>query len=260
MNRRLTTTSDPARSLALLWGAQGKTGRSGLSVRSIVAAAMKLADAEGFAAVSMSSIAACLKAGTMSLYTHVPSKADLTDLMIDTANGELYEDATTPFQQKGGWRGSLEFIAKRNWELYQRHPWLLQAVAARPVLGPNTTLKYEAELRPLDNLGLTDAEMDLVLSLVLTHVEATARLQASLRQSQADSGMSDMEWWVSNEPALHRMMDAKRFPTASRVGESVGQEYQSAANPAQTLAFGLSRILDGVEMFIAKRKRPAKRK
>jgi hypothetical protein len=48
--------------------------------------------------------------------------------------------------------------------LFQRHPWLLDAVGPRPVLGPNESLKYEAELRPLDGLGLTEVEMDGVLT------------------------------------------------------------------------------------------------
>jgi AcrR family transcriptional regulator len=82
--------SDPARSLALLWGSHSRPGRSGLTLRGIVTAAIQLADAQGIDAVSMRHVADALEVGTMSLYTHVPGKAELVELMVDTVYGQLY--------------------------------------------------------------------------------------------------------------------------------------------------------------------------
>lgn len=245
--------ADPARSLALLWGSHAKQGRSGLTVRAIVAAAIELADAECLDAVSMRNVAERLKVGAMSLYTHVPGKAELTDLMMDTVYSQLYADVNDPASQPGGWREALKFIAARNWSLYQQHPWMLQIIRARPLLGPNASLKYEAELRPLDRLGLTDVEMDAALTLVLTHVEGTARGQAHLEQTQHDTGMSEAEWWVVNAPLLAKVMDATRFPIAARVGTAAGQAYQGASSPTHAFSFGLERILDGIALLIAQR-------
>jgi AcrR family transcriptional regulator len=250
---RKNDEANAARILALLWGPQSKPGRSGLTVRAIVAAAVELADAEGLEALSMRQVADRLDVGAMSLYTYVPGKVELTYLMIDTVYGELYADVEEPSQQPGGWRGALEFIAARNWRLYQRHPWLLRLVGTRPVLGPNTSRKYEAELRPLDNLGLSDVEMDSVLALLLTHVEGTARAQANLDQTQRDSGMTDAEWWVVNAPLLAGVLDARLFPVSSRVGQTAGQTHQAAASPAHAFTFGLERILDGVALLVARR-------
>lgn len=255
MPRPPSEPSNPATSLALLWGSHSREGRSGLSVRAIVTAATEIADEGRFAKVSMAAVAKRLGVGTMSLYTHVPGKSDLASLMIDTAHGELYADASEPLNQPGGWRGALEFIARRNWELLQKHPWLLELSDGRPVLGPHTTLKYEAELRPLDDLGLTEIEMDAVLTLVLAHVGSAARAEIGRKETQAASGMNDEEWWVSNEPFLANVMDASRFPTASRVGQAAGEAHQGATNPQHALAFGLSRILDGVEALLASRKK-----
>jgi hypothetical protein len=98
--------------------------------------------------------------------------------------------------------------------------------------------------------------MDSVLALILTHVEGTARLRANLAQTQQDTGMTDAEWWVSNAPLLDKVMDAARFPVASRVGQSAGEQYQAASDPAHALTFGLARILDGVADLIANRERP----
>ncbi len=210
MNHKNPSPADPARSLALLWGSQTEAGRSGLTLKGIVAAAIDIADTDGVDALSMRNVAERLGVGTMSLYTHVPGKADLIDLMFDTAYGELYESVEGPLQQPGGWRGALQFIAKQNWDLYHRHPWMLQAATGRSVLGPHAAIKYEAELRPLDKLGLSDVEMD-----------------------------------------LDKLIDPARFPVATRVGTSAGQEYQSASSPEFAFTFGLERILAGIAELIA---------
>jgi AcrR family transcriptional regulator len=254
MAEKKISTGDPARSLALLWGPHGKPGRSGLTIAAIVAAALEIADAGGLGALSMRQVAERLQVGTMSLYTHIPGKGELTDLMVDTTYGELYTDVDEPSRQPGDWRGGVKFIAARNWELFQRHPWMLQVADARPVLGPNASLKYEAELRPLDGIGLTDLEMDSVLTLVLNHVAGSARLQVTLRETKRETGMTDAEWWVKTAPVLEAVMDGSRFPVASRVGEAAGMAHQAVINPTHAYQFGLERILDGIEALISQRR------
>jgi AcrR family transcriptional regulator len=251
--RRRESPPDPARSLGLLWRTQTRTGRGPLSVDTVVAAATEVADAEGLDAVSMRRLAEQLQVGTMSIYTHVPGKADLVDLMVDAALGELYDDMDEPSRAAGGWRGALTLVARSNWDLYQRHPWLLDVDGARPVLGPHSTSKYEAELRPLDGLGLSDVEMDSVLTLVLTHVQATARALVGVTRTTEESGMTDLEWWSATGPLLAALIDASRFPVASRVGQSAGQAFDAASDPVHALEFGLECILDGVAALVARR-------
>jgi hypothetical protein len=177
----------------------------------------------------------------------------LIELMIDSVCGRVYADQTEPAGQPGGWRGALTFIARRNWDLFLRHPWLLHVLDGRPVLGPNVNRKYEAELRPLDGIGLGDIEMDSVLTLVLMHVEGMARWQVALLEVRQQSGQSDVQWWANLEPALAAMMDPAGFPLGSRVGRGAGEFHQSAGDPRHSLDFGLERILDGIAMLIDKR-------
>ncbi len=243
--------ADQGRTLALLWGPQDRPGRSGLTVRRIVDAAIELADARGLDAVSMRAIADRLGVGTMSLYTHLPGKPALIELMIDRVSGDVYADLDEPSAQRGDWRDALRFIARRNWDLFLGHPWLLHVVGGRPVLGPNINRKYEAELRPLDGIGLTDLEMDSVLTLVLVHVEGLARWQVALQSAREESGQTDYEWWTNLEPALAAVMDPAGFRVAGRVGVAVGEFHQSAGEPAHELDFGIERILDGVGDLIA---------
>lgn len=253
VSAKKTIPSDPARRLALLWGSQTVPGRSGLTLKAIITAAIELADQEGAEALSMRRVAERLGAGAMSLYTHVPSKSELIDLMFDTAYGELYASVETPSQQPGDWRDALRFIAQQNWDLYRRHPWLLDIPTGRPALGPHASRKYEAELRPLDNIGLTDLEMDAALTLVLTHVEGTARAQAVLERTQRETGLTDAEWWVTQAPALEKVVDESLFPVASRVGLAAGEAYQAASSPTHLFTFGLERILAGIAELIARK-------
>jgi AcrR family transcriptional regulator len=249
---RKAAAPDPARSLALLWGSHTKPGRSGLTVRAIVDAAIALADSSGLEALSMRTVAERLKVGTMSLYTHVPGKGELTDLMFDQAYGDLYA-SSEPADQQGGWRGALEFIARRNWDVLTAHPWIHEVPTMRTALGPNITRKYEIELRPLDGLGLTDVEMDSALSLVLTHVQGTARAGAEQLRTQRESGLSDEEWWRQISPTLTTVMTGSHFPLAGRVGTAVGEHFKSALDPAHALTFGLTMILDGLGGLIGSR-------
>lgn len=251
VSKKKGSGQDPVRRMALLWGSQTEAGRSGLTVKAIVTAAMEIADAEGMDALSMRKIADRLDVGTMSLYTYVPGKSELIDLMLDTAYSELYQSVEEPSQQPGDWRDALRFIAQRNWELYRRHHWIHQVTTGRPTLGPHEAMKYEAELRPLDGLGLNDLEIDAALTLILTHVEGCTRAQALHQRIQDDSGLTDAEWWVAHAPLLDKVVDPDLFPVATRVGTAAGEEYQATSNPEHLFTFGLERILAGISELIS---------
>lgn len=251
MATKKTSATDSLRKLALLWGSQTEAGRSGLTVKAIVETAMEIADSDGLGAISMRLIAERLKVGTMSLYTHISSKEDVLDLMFDAVYAKLYDSIDEPSQQARDWRDAMRFVARRNWELYLAHPWILQLQIGRPVVGPNISIKYETELRPLDNVGLDDIEMDNTLTLILTHVDGCARAYINLNQARTESGVSDVEWWVEQVPLLNTVMNDMDFTVSGRVGETVGKATQSAGSPESVFVFGLERILAGVEALIA---------
>ena len=243
-----TGRGDPLRSVTLLWAAHTKTGRSGLTLDAVVDAAVALADEAGIDSLSMRRLADRLKVGTMSLYAYVPGKAELLDLMVDRVNGEVYEGAGA-IPDSSTWRQAMEDVAARNWQLLARHRWLLGVDETRPALGPGTLAKYDTELRPLVGIGLSDLEIDQVLTLVLQHVRSTARLSTDLCAGR-DTGGTEGEWWSRAGPVLAALVDPARFPQASRIGTAAGQEYDAATDPHRTYAFGLRIILDGVERLI----------
>ena len=243
---------DPARSIELLWRVRERPRRGPkprFTVDDVAAAAIALADAEGLGALSMRRVAERLGVQAMSLYTYVPGKAELIDLMLDTVCTEV----PMPDDVPGGWRARLALVARSNWELYGRHPWLLQVATTRPPLGPNLVAKYDYELRAVEGIGLSDVEMDLVVQMVTDYVHGAARTAVGATLVAQATGLSDEQWWERAAPVLEKVLDPARHPTAARVGAAAGEEYQAAADPSRAFAFGLERLLDGVERLIRDR-------
>jgi AcrR family transcriptional regulator len=247
---------DPARSIELLWRTREPTRgpKPGLTIDQIVDAAVGIADADGLDGLSMRNLADRLGVGTMSLYRYVPSKAELLDVMVDSVSGE------TARHHRGGWRQRLEHIARENYQLFRRHPWLLHVVTTRPPLGPGIIAKYDDELRAIDGIGLSDVEMDSVLALLMGYVHGAAL--SLVETAKARTGVTDDEWWTALAPHLERVFDDSRFPLAARVGTAATDYYRGVADPEHAFEFGLQRVLDGVAALVERRaakRRPRKR-
>ncbi|MGH8929634.1 MAG: TetR/AcrR family transcriptional regulator [Egibacteraceae bacterium] len=250
---------DPARSMELLWGTRKSHTRGpkpGLDVEQIGRAAIEIADAEGLTGLSMRRVAEQLGVGTMSLYTYVPGKAELLDVMLDMVLGEIAE-ADSPDQ---GWRARLEQRMRDYWALYHRHPWTLQISGTRALLGPNELGLYDSTLRAIDGLGLTGSEMVSAVGLVYGYVRGAAQNAIEAADAATRTGIADDEWWAARGPLLERYFDASRYPTAVSVqatGAFDGPEDGANYNLHYALdafEFGLQRVLDGIEAFIERRR------
>lgn len=236
--------------MELLWRTreQPRRGpRPRLTVDRIVAAAIGIADGEGIAAVSMRRVAERLGVTAMSLYTYVPSKAELIDVMLDG----VYAGMTRAAPASDHWRARLAAVADDNRALYVRHPWLAAVAAvSRPPLGPGVIAKYEYELRAFDGTGLDDVQRDAALTFLLGFVETCARAAGAARASRQQTEMTDQEWWEAVTPYLERVFDPERYPTAARVGAAAGAAQGAAYDPDRAYTFGLARVLDGLAVLI----------
>jgi AcrR family transcriptional regulator len=245
-----SSAGDPARTLQLLWrdpAAVPRHGpRQGLSIDAVVDAATELADAESLEALTMRRVAQALGVVPMTLYTYVPAKAELLDLMLDAAYAGMARADTSGLS----WRQRLSAIAAENRALFAAHPWAAAVSATRPPLGPGQMAKYEHELAAFDGLGLDDVTVDDCLSYLLSFVQASARAAADAREAERDSTMDDGQWWAANAPLLARVFDENAYPTATRVGTAAGAAHGSAYHPGHAYHFGLERVLDGLAALI----------
>jgi AcrR family transcriptional regulator len=244
-----TGAGDPARTLRLLWRDPAAIARHGprqhLTIDQVVGAATALADAEGLDAVTMRRVAGDLGVAPMTLYTYVPGKAELLDLMLDAAYARMPRADTTGQP----WRQRVTAVAAENRALFAAHPWAAAISTLRPPLGPGLMAKYEHELAALDGLGLDDVEMDAALTHLLAFVQAWA--QAAADATDRGSGMDDEQWWAAHAPLLQKLADPAAYPLAVRVGTAAGTAHRAAYSPRHAYDFGLRTILDGLAALIA---------
>lgn len=251
---RSDDAADPARTLELLWRAHRprptrRGPRQRLSVDDIVAAAVGLADTDGLAAVTIRRVAEVAGVTAMSIYTYVPGKRVLLDLMLDT----LYADMPRRPWQTRSWRQRLTVVAEDNRDLLTAHPWAADATSlSRPPLGPGLMAKYEHELSAFDGTGLDDVDIDAALTFLLGFVHSSARAAAETRAAERASRMDDEAWWETNAPVLAHVFDESAYPRAVRIGAAAGAAQGSAYNPTHAYTFGLTRILDSLALLIDK--------
>ncbi|MDM4721397.1 TetR/AcrR family transcriptional regulator [Micromonospora sp. WMMA1363] len=254
----ISGSDDPARTVEMLWGTRQlprRGPRHALTSAQVIAAAVEIADGDqDLATLSMRRVAESLGVGTMSLYTYVTSREELVQGMLDAVYGEAVRELGDRGDQP--WADALRRVAHVNWDLSMRHPWVLQVFTGRPPLGPNTIAKYERELAAVDGIGLTDIEMDAVVTLVQTHVEGIARRRIEAERAVRRTGITDQQWWERVQPTMAEVFTPADFPIAARVGQAAGEAHQAAHSPEHAYAFGLDRLIQGIAELVNDEDRP----
>jgi AcrR family transcriptional regulator len=226
--------------LDLLWSAETTppvAPRRGLGLVEIVHAAIELADAEGFDAVTMRRVAAKLGSGAMSLSRHVPDKDALVLMMIDAVLGEQGE----PQAPSGDWRTDFRTMADMTWDLMRLHRWLPEALLVRPPLTPRGVAGLEWALSVFDGHDLTiDQKMQFVVAVHFTVLSAA--LNAAIEDRTRERlNMSDEEIMLSSGHVIERIAANGAHP---RVIEFVADGVHLDDKAQMMLAVEL--VLDGI--------------
>lgn len=206
----------------------------------IVAAAIRVADAEGLGALSMRRVAAEIGGAPMSLYRHVADKDDLLLQMMDAVFGR----ARLPDAPPDGWRPRLELAARALWAMFREHPWLAPALSlTRPQMLPAALPYSEWLLTALDGHGLDLTTTFTTYLTLINYVRGTA---VNLEyEAEAASGLSSDEWLDSQEPRFRSMLPPGEFPMFERL---VSETYDFSLD--HIFEFGLQRLLDGLARLI----------
>lgn len=239
----VSRSPEVSRRLELLWGTsepptRGRKAR--LVLADVVTAAVRIADQDGLETLSMRRVAGELGVGAMSLYTYVPGRAELVDLMVDQVFGEL----VLP-ENDLGWREGLAQYARETWRLHLRHPWLLQLNSWRGPLAPHVLDTEEAGLRTLVGTGLSAAEVVRTLALVDTFVQGMARADIAEDADRRDTGVDMDAHWVAMSSFWTDYFDYARYPTMARLYSDGGFDATDDFEAA------LDRLLTVVELSLA---------
>jgi AcrR family transcriptional regulator len=227
---------------------RGRAG-SGLSRAEIVDVAIAIADAEGAESVSMRKIAQVLRAGAMSLYWHLASKEHLLELMLDA----LMADMVVP-EPTGDWQADLRVQARSQRQVLLRHKWVIDFIAARPPLGPNTLRNLDKSLATLDCLDLDTETAINVLQTVNTYV-----LGAVVRELGELRTQSEQEEWVTSESDVGSKLEQWRarleatgmFQNFLRIMRDDVDPDAEETRDAR-FEFGLDCVLEGMKAKLAK--------
>ncbi|MFI9633147.1 TetR/AcrR family transcriptional regulator [Nocardia sp. NPDC051929] len=200
-------------------------------------AAIRLADADGLAAVSLRKVAAALDVGPMRLYGYIATKDELLDLMVDAVYAEI--------QPAGdGWREVLRSLAETTRQAAHQHEWFADLLGGRPQLGPHAMARGEAVLAAL---GGVDVDMAMpVVAAVNAYVIGAVRREIADRRAERATGMDENQWQIAFGPYLERAFATGRFPALETVVRDAAH-----LDADQTFRMGLDFLLDGIEARIS---------
>ncbi|MFI5609077.1 TetR/AcrR family transcriptional regulator [Amycolatopsis sp. NPDC051903] len=240
------------RTLALLWRDRDTTPpeptrgrRPTLTIGQIIRAAIGVADADGLTATSMHRVAKELGAGTMTLYTYVPGKTELVDLMVDDVLVE--RGLPGPGEPRSGdWRAQVELYSDRTREAHRRHPWLREMSRVRPALGPGQLAGQEYVLSTVDGLGLSPRETVAAANSITSYVDANATLEAESIHLERSTGQSTDAWWNQRSAFWTKYFDITAHPAMNATWLAGGFATTAGEQAAAAYEFGLARLLDGI--------------
>ncbi|MCU1415763.1 MAG: putative TetR-family transcriptional regulator, partial [Microbacteriaceae bacterium] len=177
----------------------------------------------------------------MSLYRHIDGKEDLTELMYDTALGELDLDAIPP----GNWRGRLAQLCAELRTLYLKHPWLSR-LGQRPALGPNSLRQLEFAFGIVDGLGLEIDGMLDVASTALQFTQGFVQGELSRAEAQTRTGMDDAAWREYLTPYIQQLLEQNPGGYFQRII----LDAEDFPDPDAVFERRLGMVLDGIAVRI----------
>ena len=186
----------------------------------------------------MRKVATRLGVGAMSLYTYVPGRDELLELMVNRVHAELDLPADDL-----PWRASVEQQVGERWRMYERHPWLLELNMARMPIGPHVLDADEALYAAVFRAGLRGTDVVSTTNLIVWQLLGAARSQIIESDEARRTGTSAEAYWDSRASFWETYFDYRRYPTMAAVWEAGGFDDD------QAYAFDrlLSRLLDGLE-------------
>lgn len=243
--------TNPDRILPLLWrrstaARKAATGRPPkLTVDAVVTAAIAMADADGLPATSMARLGTALGVGTMTLYSYVPSRAELVDLMVD----EVLTRRALPAPgepRPADWQDQVRLYAERTRTMYVEHPWLAQVSTVRPPIGPGMLAEREYVLSTVSGLGLPTDRVNTAAVTIQAFVTAAARGAAESAELRRVTGQSHDDWWLERNRLWADWFDVERHPAMTNLWNAGGFDRGADEQMDDAYAYGLRLILDGI--------------
>ena|SRR6056297_1381162 len=211
---------------------EGGGMQAGLSRDGVLREAVRLADAEGLAAVTMRRLGRELGAGAMSLYHYVTSKDDLLDGMVDL----VFAQIEAP-KADGDWREAMLRRSRSARDVLLRHAWAVGVMESRSTPGPANLRHREAVTACLRTAGFSIEMTAHATWLLDSYVYGFVLQEAALPFDGPDE-------LADSADAFMAALPPERYPYSH---ETAGALLAAGYDPATEFDFGLDVILDALE-------------
>ncbi|NGN66530.1 TetR/AcrR family transcriptional regulator [Streptomyces sp. A7024] len=165
---------------------------AGLDLERIVAATVRLLDAEGLAKVSMRRLAAELGVTAMSVYWYVDTKDELLELALDSVHAEirLPED-----EDNGDWREQLRLLATEHRRMLVAHPWVSPLAGEYLNVGPRALAFMNAAQRAMRRSGLATEHLMGALSLLFQFTYGFGTVEGRWSERCRSTGIREDDYY-----------------------------------------------------------------
>jgi len=208
----------------------------------IVAAAIRLIDADGLEGFSMRKLGVELGAGATSLYWHVKDKDQLIDLVLDEIVGEVKLDDDPALH----WRERVLYVGGELRRVVSKHRHLAALAGTRVSMGPNLLTAMEHLAAIIRTGGFEGSRLTLAFSAVLTFSLGTGIMESREFTGPGSEGKSleELQWMVIE---MFRSLPSDEYPNLIGM---VSADVSEIDEDTQ-FRFGLERLLDGLEANLA---------
>ena len=210
-----------------------RPNRPALTRDAVLDAAVRLADRDGLAALSMRSLARHLGIEAMSLYHHVANKEALLDGMVDVVFGEIHLPRVG-----ADWAGELRLRHVSAREVLTRHRWAVGLMDSRSAPGLMTLRHHDAVLGCLRSGGFSVPMAAHAFALLDAHLYGFLVQELALPFAPGDDLEAMTTEMMADFPvdALPHLAELAT-QHVTRPGYACGDEF----------AWGLELVRDGLE-------------
>ncbi|MCO6188264.1 TetR/AcrR family transcriptional regulator C-terminal domain-containing protein [Rhizobium sp. L1K21] len=211
----------------------GNRQKGQLSKSRVVEAAIRLADKDGIAALTMRKLAQSLGVEAMSLYHHLPNKDAMLGAMVD----QIFAEISPPPEGKP-WKDAISARAGSAREVLMRHPWAVQVLETRRNPGTITLSHHDAVIGCFRRAGFTVALAAHAYSLIDSYIYGFVMQETTLPFKTGEEAHAVAEQILQGLPE-------EQYPhLAEMTRELVLKPGYAYSNEFE---FGLELILDGLE-------------
>lgn len=202
----------------------------------LVRLAVETADAAGLGAVSVRALAESAGMPAHALYRVVRNRSDLLAAMAEHVVTRRMPGHTAPADP----RGRLDRLARDEWAMYRRHPWLLAILATnRPPTGPAVLAMAGRTIEALTGAGYDPGDAFAAYLTLGAYIQGMALL---IDHPTAETPYGT--WWSATTRRLESTGRTRHHPWLAAVRH--GDPGHADADLDAWFDFGLRRLLDGL--------------